>query len=120
MNKKYALVYQCGIANVFEVKCFNLSTFGRDAVRCIQNDFRSCENFARGLMLGGAQVMSLHCPEAGDITNAQWKDDLWNAMFTQDMNPVYSSGFAHYFPENWREIEQQREQQRETYVQGVR
>ena len=70
---KYAmLVYQAGLANVFEVASLNLADYGRDALRLRQGDFRSCENFANGLGCAGVVVRSAHCNRAGDVARAPW------------------------------------------------
>lgn len=82
------LVYQAGIANVFAVDCANLNPFGREAVRLIQADFRTCESFARGLAAAGAFVHSAACNEAGDITDSQWTDDLDSQPFSESFRPV--------------------------------
>lgn len=74
--KRAVLVYQAGIANVFEVTAFNLSDYGRDAKRIMQNDFRTCEAFCRGLAYGGVIVQTAACNQAGDITRAHWSGDL--------------------------------------------
>ena len=86
--KAAMLVYQAGIANVFEVGCFNLAEFGRDAKRLIQADFRTCEAFARGIVASGISVSSAHCNEAGDIVNSKWSAYLEDAPFFEDMRPV--------------------------------
>ena len=88
MTRRYVLVYQAGIANVFRVSCFNLSPYGRDAVRVRQADFRSCEAFARGLAEAGALVHSAACNAAGDIADAAWTDDLESQPFADRFQPV--------------------------------
>lgn len=40
-RRRFFLVYQAGIANVFEVKSLNLANYGRDAKRVYQADFRT-------------------------------------------------------------------------------
>ena len=87
-ERRVMLVYQAGIANVFEVDSFNLADYGREAKRLIQSDFRTCEAFARGCAAMGAYVHSVHCNQAGDIANAQWSDDLDDAPFRESMRPV--------------------------------
>jgi hypothetical protein len=57
----YALVYQCGFANVFK---------GRD--RVLQHSFLICEWFCRGLKEAGNTVEVYHCDKAGDISEAPW------------------------------------------------
>ena len=92
---KAVLVYQAGIANVFEVECFNMVSFGRDAKRLLQSDFRTCESFASGLKAAGVKVTSVHCNMAGDIVDAKWNDDLSEAPFSDQFHPVYSDNMAH-------------------------
>lgn len=86
------LVYQAGIANVFAVESFNQSDYGRDARRLLQGDFRACENFARGLSAAGVAVTTMHCNQAGDITNAHWSTDLDAAPFSESFHKVFSPG----------------------------
>lgn len=87
---KYALVYQCGIANVFEVETLNLSPDGRNAKRIMQSDFRSCEMFALGLKHAGCYIYSAYCNMAGDITNQPWNSKLSDAPFSDKFHPVFS------------------------------
>ena len=89
--KRAMLVYQAGIANVFEVKCFNLGSFGRYAKRLLQADFRSCENFARGLSTAGVTVRTVACNQAGDIINETWDEDLTEQPFSNNFHPVESN-----------------------------
>ena len=87
---KYAvLVYQAGIANVFEVESLNLSDYGRDARRLLQADFRSCESFSRGLGAAGVCVRSAHCNMAGDIAGSKWSEDLDDAPFSDQQSRVH-------------------------------
>lgn len=88
--EKAVLVYQAGIANVFAVDCFNLCDFGREARRLLQDDFRACENFARGLAAAGCLVATLHCNQAGDIASAKWSDALDDAPFHDKFRPVFA------------------------------
>ena len=87
--ERAVLVYQAGIANVFQVTCFNLGPFGRDARLLLQSDFRTCESFARGLVAAGVRVTSMHCNECGDIAERTWSEDLDSAPFHQDQHPVF-------------------------------
>lgn len=87
---KYALVYQAGIANVFAVDCWNLSAFGRNAVRRLQGTFLQGELFAQGLRECGADVKTFACNEAGDIVNSLWSEDLENQPFSDKFKPVFS------------------------------
>jgi hypothetical protein len=92
--KRAMLVYQAGIANVFEVSAFNLADFGRDARRLLQADFRTCEAFSRGLVAAGVRVTTAACNQAGDIVRAHWTDDLEAQPFSNQFRPVRSQGVA--------------------------
>lgn len=83
------LVYQAGIANVFEVSAFNLEGYGgygRNARRLLQSDFRTCEAFARGLAAAGVIVRSCGCNRPGDVANLAWDDDF--GPFREAARPV--------------------------------
>lgn len=92
---KAVLVYQAGIANVFEVESFNMADYGRDAKRLKQGDFRTCEAFAQGLAAAGAQVTTAQCNQAGDITHSRWSDDLDSAPFSEKFHPVIENMGRH-------------------------
>ena len=81
--RKAMLVYQAGIANVFEVDCFNLSPYGREAKRLLQSSFDDCISFANGLGAAGVTVMTVACNQAGDIVNAHWSEDLDSQPFSE-------------------------------------
>ena len=84
---KYAvLVYQAGIANVFEVSSTQLT----NRKRLMQGDFRSCEAFARGIKAAGVKVSTWACNQAGDITDSEWSNDLESQPFSDKFNPVFS------------------------------
>lgn len=87
-HKRAVLVYQRGIANVFSVTSFNLSDYGRDAVRLLQAGFSECEWFARGMGAAGVVVRSAYCNLAGDASHATWREDLENAPFCNGTSPV--------------------------------
>jgi len=89
-EKKIVLVYQCGIANVFEVQCFNMHPFGRDARRLVQSDFRTCEAYAAGMAAAGCLVASAGCNMAGDIIGQQWTHDLDSLPFSDKFSPVWA------------------------------
>lgn len=92
---KYAfLIYQAGIANVFEVACLNLADYGRDARRLYQGDFRGAEMFARGLGAAGVVVRTAHCNQAGDIIHATWSEGLDSAPFSESFSPVWANAQA--------------------------
>lgn len=84
----FFLVYQAGIANVFEVDCSNFKASGRKAERVLQGDFSSCELFARGLALGNHIVHTAACNRAGDVTNSDWSEDLESQPFSSNFRPV--------------------------------
>lgn len=86
--RKAMLVYQGGIANVFEVQSFNLAEHGRGARRLLQSDFTTCEWFARGLHAAGCVVRTAACNRAGDIENETWTDDLEAQPFSESFHPV--------------------------------
>ena len=78
-NIIYFIVYQGGIANVFEVE----QTRG-NRKRLLQSDFRACENYCRGLRYAGKIVKPAWCNEAGDIINRPWSVQHFdNAPFIQ-------------------------------------
>jgi hypothetical protein len=74
--KRIFLVYQGGIANVFEVDSFNLSEFGRKAKRLMQTDFRTAEIYCQGRDDAGDTVKAAACNMAGDIALQTWTQDL--------------------------------------------
>ena len=88
--KKAVLCYQGGIANVFEVQCFNLAPYGRDAKRLLQGSFQQCEWYSRGLAAAGVSVTSMHCNQAGDISESVWSEDLEAAPFSDSAGPVFA------------------------------
>lgn len=75
------LVYQAGIANVFEVKAFNLANYGRDAKRLLQSDFHTCVAYSMGLAAAGVIIRTAHCNQAGDIVDSLWSEDFDSAPF---------------------------------------
>ena len=87
----FALVYQGGIANVFEIRTANYGTFGRDARRMMQAGFRACENFLRGILAGNDHALAITavCNMAGDISNQEWSSDLAAAPFSDQFRPVF-------------------------------
>jgi hypothetical protein len=87
-TKRVFLVYQAGIANVFAVDCHNLASFGRNAKRLYQGDFRGAENFARGMAAAGAIVRTAACNMAGDIIACTWSEDLDAQPFSDNFRPV--------------------------------
>lgn len=98
MIKRYCLVYQCGLANVFRIEqdiCPNchdrpgfdglgrtcktckgngISPDGERRIRVRQSDFHTCEAYCSGLIEAGERVAICHCDEAGDISASKWTD----------------------------------------------
>jgi len=74
--KKIFLIYQAGIANVFEVDCFNLSEYGREAKRLLQTDFKTAEIYCQGREDAGDTVKAAACNMAGDIALQNWTQDF--------------------------------------------
>ena len=80
MERRIALVYQGGMANVFDVTRAGdvpeLPPFGRlpSAVRhrLLQHAFAPCEWFAAGLVAAGVSVSVYHCDQAGDVVGLTW------------------------------------------------
>ena len=87
---KVVLVYQAGIANLFEVAGFNMAAYGRDARRIVQSDFRTCENIARGMQMAGVTVMIASCNRAGDIIDEKWVDGLEDCPFREAARPPHA------------------------------
>ena len=74
--KKAFLVYQGAISNVFEVKAFNLSPFGREAKRLVQHSDTFCVAFAKGLAVNGTVVRTAVCIGHGDCAEKPWSEDF--------------------------------------------
>lgn len=64
--RRFALVYQCGIANVFE--CL---PEGRK--RVYQGSYQQGEDICRGILLAGVSVHVYHCDLAGDCDLQPWQ-----------------------------------------------
>ena len=81
MKSYFTLVYQGGIANVFDH--FHITDTRQEQMtgnpnaserlRVMQADFAACENYCRGLKKGGAIVRVAWCNKAGDIANEIWE-----------------------------------------------
>ena len=87
-KKQIALVYQAGIANVFECAKVSAEPYDRHAKRLMQADFAACENFASGMRAARLVVFTLHCNEAGDIQDSRWSWNLDEAPFRESFSPV--------------------------------
>src|SRR5262245_53263728 len=81
--RKAMLVYQAGIANVFEVDAFHLAPEGRNARRLMQNDFYTARIYCYGLAAAGATIRTAFCNQAGDITDETWSDDFDTLPFRE-------------------------------------
>lgn len=70
--KEFTIVYQCGLANVFD------TTGGHEEHRrrVLQASFRECEAFMRGARAAGAEVRIRHADVAGDCTLANWQPGM--------------------------------------------
>ena len=88
--KHYALVYQAGVANIFEMSPWEESetdhnldnSVSCDKKRVLQHSFIACEWYCRGLRQAGKTVRVYWCNEAGDIQNSVWwHDNFCNAPF---------------------------------------
>lgn len=88
--KYAALVYQAGIANVFDLNGMTLDPATRGARRIKLGDFRSCEMFAQGLKAAGVVVTTAACNRAGDIADAEWSVNLDEQPFSDKFRPVFS------------------------------
>ena len=73
-----ALVYQAGIANVFEMP---------SKKRLMQNDFRSCEWFCAGMIAAGSKLKIWSCNKAGDIKDQLWAIGLDDCPFRDQAHP---------------------------------
>lgn len=74
---KAVLVYQAGIANVFQVEEFAVSSHKRGvSKRLLQHAFGPCEWFARGLRAAGWEVKQMGCNQAGDVQELDWTTNL--------------------------------------------
>lgn len=79
-TRRIVLVYQVGIANVFEVDRFSRHPERRNGRGLLQYDYHSCEMFARGMGAAGCIVRTMHCDMAGDCSQFTWepnKGELW-------------------------------------------
>jgi hypothetical protein len=85
---KAFLVYQAGIANVFEVSGHHLDPEERDTKRLFQGDFRTAEAFCRGLGAAGCIVRTAACNRAGDISDSLWSNNLAEQPFSNKFRPV--------------------------------
>lgn len=76
-TRKAMLVYQGGIANVFEVSDFEIDPTRRTrTIRVMQHAFTPCATFCKGLIYAGFEVRTAACNLVGDIREQLWSWDL--------------------------------------------
>lgn len=91
-----ALVYQGGIANVFQLQpgddCPELPAFGKEPGRhrrrMLQHAFDACLWFASGLKAAGWQVETFGCQQMGDAANLVWTRNLADCPFADKLREV--------------------------------
>jgi hypothetical protein len=96
---KTAIVFQGGIANVFEIDRHDLTPWlpsfsgasDRHRKRLLQGSYRDAIMFARGLKAAGAMVLVLACNKAGDIAGATWTEDLESQPFAEAIARAYAA-----------------------------
>jgi hypothetical protein len=82
---KAMLVYQGGIANLFEVDELTLEPVGRNARGLYQGDFYSAHKLAQGMGMAGATIRTAHCNQAGNIAGSVWSCDMEDAPFSEKL-----------------------------------
>ena len=87
VDRQFALVYQTGVANVFEFLTCGDGVNLRH--RVMQGAFSTCEAYAAGLMEMGATMHVHFCNKAGDIAQSDWDTGIDNAPFTDSMHPRF-------------------------------
>lgn len=83
-SRNIALVYQAGIANVFEISG-DYATGERH--RILQHAFIPCEWYAQGLRDNGNNLKVYSCNRAGDIKDAPWVEGMDDCPFRDSANP---------------------------------
>jgi hypothetical protein len=90
MTKCFVVVYQPGIANLFEVDSFEPLTIpgtGRHRERKCQADYKTVECIALGLVYAGARVRYASCNRTGDVASATWTHGLGDCPFRFQARP---------------------------------
>lgn len=87
MSKAIVLVYQAGIANVFEVSSLTVLA-ERKANLLFQGGFESAKLYAMVAATYGQTVRTAYCNQAGDIANLPWIDTRDDAPFCDMTFPV--------------------------------
>lgn len=91
--RRYFLVYQAGIANVF--KAYETPDGSYDCfLRIMQDAFQPCENFCRGLIEAKYPVEVWSCNRAGDIANVEWTKGLNDCPFRDQARPPRDALFV--------------------------
>jgi hypothetical protein len=95
--KRFAIVYQCGLANVFDVShSGDMPEIGpftdeskkmyKSRKRLLQGSFRDCEQYMRGAVASGkVESLIFHCDMAGDIALQNWEKGIGD-MFAENKN----------------------------------
>lgn len=79
-RKLFALVYQTGIANVFERN-------ENDDKRVFQGDYRGAEMVCQEILLSGGSLEIYHCDETGDVNcAARWEPGI-GELWAEHKNP---------------------------------
>ena len=86
---KLMLVYQAGIANVFQVQGFMVDKSATERDRVLQGDFRTCEQFCLGAQYAGAEIAVAACNRAGDIGSDDWTWDVEAQPFSDKFRPPH-------------------------------
>jgi len=85
----FCLVYQAGIANVFEVEHCSPLAKERGETRLIhQGDFDWASAMAQGAAYAGAKVRTYACNKAGNIREIDWSEDLVNQPFSDKFRVI--------------------------------
>ncbi len=77
---KLAIVYQAGLANVFEVTNFKKPFRMR---RVLQGSFAECERFCQGAEYMGAEIKAFSRNVAGDVSLHAWKEGIEDCPFRE-------------------------------------
>lgn len=87
-GRQIFLVYQAGIANVFETQYANPTVRLRGTTRRLfQHAFSPCEWYAQGLRDAGCALLVASCNQAGDIATADWSLGLDDCPFREKAQP---------------------------------
>lgn len=86
--REYALVYQCGFANVFRLG-FQPLLIPRLVA---QHAFDYCEAFCAGLIEAGCVVRVYHADVPGDCRHAGWADGPGEMFAHAKSPPVHPRG----------------------------